>query len=134
MYRYLQKFLGGKLRNMSVKVEKLEKNMAKLTIEVPAEQMEKAIEAAYQKNKNSFNIPEYDGQRNILKNIRTLFHATVDQVTVAVYFKQGAASGDFVGRADKLYTHCQASFLEKYGPVVIYLVTLQYNLEWGILQ
>ena len=33
---------------MSVQVENLEKNMAKLTIEVPAEELEKAIESAYQ--------------------------------------------------------------------------------------
>ena len=44
---------------MSVKVEKLEKNMAKLTIEVPAEEMEKATEAAYQKNKNSMSVPGF---------------------------------------------------------------------------
>ena len=44
---------------MSVKVEKLEKNMAKLTIEVPVEEMEKATEAAYQKNKNSMSVPGF---------------------------------------------------------------------------
>lgn len=33
---------------MSVQVENLEKNMAKLTIEVPAEELEKALEKAYQ--------------------------------------------------------------------------------------
>ena len=44
---------------MSVKVEKLEKNMAKLTIEVPAAELEKAIEAAYQKNKNSISVPGF---------------------------------------------------------------------------
>ena len=33
---------------MSVQVEKLEKNMAKLTVEVPAEEVEKALQAAYQ--------------------------------------------------------------------------------------
>lgn len=44
---------------MSVKVEKLEKNMAKLTIEVPAEELEKATEAAYQKNKNSISVPGF---------------------------------------------------------------------------
>ena len=32
---------------MSVKVETLEKNMAKLVIEVPAEELEKALQAAY---------------------------------------------------------------------------------------
>jgi len=31
---------------MSVQVEKLEKNMAKLTVEVPAEEVEKALQAA----------------------------------------------------------------------------------------
>lgn len=44
---------------MSLKVEKLEKNMAKLTIEVSAEEFNKAIEAAYQKNKNKFNVPGF---------------------------------------------------------------------------
>lgn len=44
---------------MSVKVEKLEKNMAKLTIEVPAEELEKATEAAYRKNKNSISVPGF---------------------------------------------------------------------------
>lgn len=44
---------------MSVKVEKLEKNMAKLTIEVPADELEKAVEAAYQKNKNSISVPGF---------------------------------------------------------------------------
>ena len=34
---------------MSVQVEKLEKNMAKLTVEVPAENVEKAIQGAYNK-------------------------------------------------------------------------------------
>ena len=44
---------------MSVQVEKLEKNMVKLTIEVPAEEVEKAINAAYQKQKNSISVPGF---------------------------------------------------------------------------
>ena len=36
---------------MSVQVENLEKNMAKLTIEVTAEDLEKALNAAYQRQK-----------------------------------------------------------------------------------
>ncbi len=44
---------------MSVQVEKLEKNMAKLTVEVPAEKVEKAIQTAYQKNRKSINIPGF---------------------------------------------------------------------------
>ncbi len=44
---------------MSVQVEKLEKNMAKLTIEVPAEEFEKAVQSVYQRNKNKFSIPGF---------------------------------------------------------------------------
>ena len=44
---------------MSVQVENLEKNMAKLTIEVSAEDLEKALEAAYQKEKNKNSIPGF---------------------------------------------------------------------------
>ena len=44
---------------MSLQVEKLENNTAKLTIEVPAEEFDKAILKAYQKNKNKFNVPGF---------------------------------------------------------------------------
>lgn len=44
---------------MSLQVEKLEKNMAKLTIEVSAEELEKAIQGAYQKNKSSISVPGF---------------------------------------------------------------------------
>ncbi len=44
---------------MSLQVEKLEKNMAKLTIEVSAEDLEKAIEKAYQKQKKQISIPGF---------------------------------------------------------------------------
>lgn len=41
---------------MSLQVEKLEKNMAKLTIEASAEEFDKAIQKAYHKNKNKINV------------------------------------------------------------------------------
>ncbi len=44
---------------MSLQVEKLEGNMAKLTIEVSAEDFEAAVEKAYQKSKNKINIPGF---------------------------------------------------------------------------
>ncbi len=44
---------------MSVQVEKLEGSMAKLTIEVSAEDFEKAIEKAYHKQKNQIVIPGF---------------------------------------------------------------------------
>ena len=44
---------------MSLQVEKIEKNMAKLTIEVSAEDLDKAMEKAYQKQKNRITIPGF---------------------------------------------------------------------------
>lgn len=44
---------------MSLQVEKLEKNMAKLTIETDVEEFEKAIEKAYQKQKSKISIPGF---------------------------------------------------------------------------
>lgn len=44
---------------MSVQVENLEHNMAKLTIEVSAEELEKALDSAYNKQKNSISIPGF---------------------------------------------------------------------------
>ena len=44
---------------MSLQVEKLEHNMAKLTIEVAAEEVEKALQAAYLKQRGKINIPGF---------------------------------------------------------------------------
>ncbi len=44
---------------MSVQVEKLEKNTAKLTIELPAEDFDNAMQEAYKKQKKSFSIPGF---------------------------------------------------------------------------
>ena len=44
---------------MSLQVEKMEKNMAKLTIEVSAEDLDKAMQNAYQKAKGRISIPGF---------------------------------------------------------------------------
>ena len=44
---------------MSLQVEKLEKNMAKLTIEVSADDLEKALQSAYMKQKNKISLPGF---------------------------------------------------------------------------
>ena len=44
---------------MSLQVEKLEHNMAKLTIEVGPDELEKALEKAYQKNKGRISVPGF---------------------------------------------------------------------------
>jgi trigger factor len=45
--------------SMSLQVENLEKNMAKLTIEVPASEFEKALQSAYNKQKKSISVPGF---------------------------------------------------------------------------
>ena len=44
---------------MSLQVEKLEKNMAKLTIEVSAEELEKALDGAYLKQRGKISVPGF---------------------------------------------------------------------------
>ncbi len=44
---------------MSLQVENLEKNMAKLTIGVPASEFEKALQSAYNKQKKSISVPGF---------------------------------------------------------------------------
>ena len=44
---------------MSLQVEKLEKNMAKLTIEVSADEVEKALQGAYNKQKSHISVPGF---------------------------------------------------------------------------
>ena len=44
---------------MSVQVENMEKNLAKLTVQIPAEDFEKAVQQVFLKNKNRFNIPGF---------------------------------------------------------------------------
>ena len=44
---------------MSLQVEKLEKNMAKLTIEVSAEELDKAIDKAYMKQRKNLSVPGF---------------------------------------------------------------------------
>ena len=57
---------------MSLQVEKLEKNMAKLTIEVPAEEFDKAVQSGYQRNKNKFSSKKETEADKLRCNLRRL--------------------------------------------------------------
>lgn len=83
---------------MSVKVEKLEKNMAKLTIEVPADEMEKATEAAYKKNKNSMSVPGFRKGK--------VPRAMIEKMYGKGVFLEEAANSVIPGAYEKAYDEC----------------------------
>ena len=62
---------------MILQVEKLEKNMAKLTIEVPAEEFDAAIKNAYNKNKNKFSIPGFRKGKAPLAMLEKMYGAGI---------------------------------------------------------
>lgn len=83
---------------MSLQVEKLENNMAKLTIEVPAEELEKAIESAYQKNRNKINIPGFRKGKAPRKIIEQMYGKEV--------FYEDAVNGLIPDAYDKALEEC----------------------------
>lgn len=92
---------------MSVQVENLEKNMAKLTIEVSAEEFEKALDKAYHKNKNRINVPGFRKGKASRAMIEKMFGAGIfyeDAANVLIpeaYDKAAEESGlDIVSRPE----------------------------------
>ena len=69
--------IEGGLDFMSVQVEKLEKNMAKLTIEVPAEEFDAAMNKAYNKMKGSIAVPGFRKGKAPRKMIERVYGAAV---------------------------------------------------------
>ncbi len=84
---------------MSVQVENLEKNTVKLTIEVPAEKFEEAVQHSYNKNKGKFNIPGFRKGKapfNMIKKmygVGVFYEDAVDEVIDASYPDAAKESG-----------------------------------------
>ena len=84
---------------MSVQGENLEKNTAKLTIEVPAEKFEEAVQHSYNKNKGKFNIPGFRKGKapfNMIKKmygVGVFYEDAVDEVIDASYPDAAKESG-----------------------------------------
>ncbi len=92
---------------MSLQVEKLEKNMAKLTVEVPAEQFDEALKTSYKKNKNRFNIPGFRKGKapqalvEKMYGVEILYEDAVDEVINTTYTDAMDESGlDIVSRPE----------------------------------
>ena len=84
---------------MSLQIEKLEHNMAKLTIEVGAEELEKAIEKAYQKNKNKISVAGFRKGKVPRKLIEKMYGEAV--------FYEDAANELIPEAYDKALAECE---------------------------
>lgn len=84
---------------MSLQLEKLEKNMAKLTIEVSAEELEKAIDKAFQKQKKNINIPGFRKGKVPRQMVEKMYGKEV--------FYEDAANELIPGAYEKAYDECE---------------------------
>ena len=92
---------------MSLQVEKLEKNMAKLTIEASAEEFESALEKAYQKNRNKINVQGFRKGKAPRAIIEKMYGASIfyedaaNEIIPEAYEKAAGESGlEIVSRPD----------------------------------
>ncbi len=92
---------------MSFKVEDLGKNMVKLTIEVAAEDFEKALEKSYQKNKNRINVQGFrkgKAPRTVIEKMygaSVFYEDAVNEALPEAYEKAAVESGlDIVSRPE----------------------------------
>ncbi len=97
---------GGNLR-MSLQVEKLEKNMVKLTIEATAEEFEAAIQKAYLKNRGKMTIQGFrkgKAPRAIIEKmygVGVFYEDAANAIIPSAYEKAAAESGlDIVSQPD----------------------------------
>ena len=85
---------------MSVQVEKSEKNMAKLTIEVSAEKVEKAIQTVYQKAKKNINIPGFrkgKAPRQLIEKMygkEVFYNDAIDELLPGAYSEAADECGE----------------------------------------
>ena len=95
---------------MSLQMEKLEHNMAKITIEVPVEEMAKAVNAAYLKNKNQISIPGFRKGKVPLAMVEKMYGKGV--------FLEDAANAVIPGAYDKAVKECEEESLKKHSSLL----------------
>ena len=84
---------------MSLQVEKLENNMAKLTIEVGAEELEAAIEKVFQKQKKNISIPGFRKGKVPRQMVEKMYGKEV--------FYEDAANELIPAAYEKAYDECE---------------------------
>ncbi len=90
---------------MSLQVEKLEKNMAKLTIEVSAEELEKAIQGAYLKQRNKISVPGFRKGKVPRQMIEKMYGVEI--------FYEDAANALIPDAYSKAYDECELNIVSQ---------------------
>lgn len=93
---------------MSLQVEKLEKNMAKLTIEVSADDLEKALQSAYMKQRSKISLPGFRKGKVPRKMIEKMYGPEI--------FYDDAANEIIPGAYAEAYDECGLDIVSR--PVV----------------
>ena len=96
---------------MSLKIEKLEGGMAKLTIEVSADEFGKAIEVAYNKNKKKISIPGFRAGKVPRNMIEKMYGKGV--------FYEDAANEIIPDAYEKAYNECEEEITSTHSIEVI---------------
>ncbi len=84
---------------MSFQVEKLEKNMAKITVEVPVETFEKAVQEAYLKQRKNMSVPGFRKGKVPRQMIEKMYGAEI--------FFEEAANSLIPEEYSKVYDECE---------------------------
>jgi len=90
---------------MSLQVEKMEKNMAKLTIEVSAEEFEKALQAAYLKQRKNISVPGFRKGKVPRQMIEKMYGAAI--------FYDDAANALIPDAYAKAYDECELDIVSQ---------------------
>ena len=90
---------------MSLQVEKMEKNMAKLTIEVSAEELEKAIQGAYLKQRGKISVPGFRKGKVPRQMIEKMYGVEI--------FYEDAANALIPEAYSKAYDECEEAIVSQ---------------------
>ena len=100
---------------MSVQVENLEKNMAKLIIEVSEDKLEAALQNAYQKQKSRISLPGFRKGKVPRKMIEKMygpqifFEDAANELIQENYSDAAKESGIDIVSRPTIYIHCRSS-------------------------
>ena len=90
---------------MSVQTETLEEKKAKLTIEIPAEELKKALDRVYKRQKNRINVPGFRKGKAPRKIIEKMYGKEI--------FYEDAANQLISDEYPKAYEECELDIVSR---------------------